>query len=62
MTLNKVRCSYCSGELLDEIFERYFKNCPYCDGIMYWDEVWMCTNGGEEINTDEDDNDGIIER
>lgn len=56
------RCPYCSGELVDEICERYFKNCPYCDGIMYWDEVWMCSNCGEEINTDEDDNDGIIER
>lgn len=30
-------CPYCSGELEDDISERYYKNCPNCDGIMYWD-------------------------
>ena len=55
-------CPYCSGELEDEKSERFFKHCPYCsDGIMYWDGFWGCTNCGEEIDTDEDDNDGIIE-
>ena len=28
---------------------------------MYWDDYWECTNCGEEIYTDEDDCDGIIE-
>ena len=28
---------------------------------MYWDGSWECTNCGEEIDSDEDDNDGIIE-
>lgn len=28
---------------------------------MYWDEEWECTNCGETIDSDEDDNDGIIE-
>lgn len=58
------RCPYCSGELVDEPTTRYFKNCPNCAGIMYWDEAygcWECTNCGEEIYSDEDDNDGIIE-
>ena len=58
------RCPYCSGELEDEVGERYFKNCPNCGGIMYWieaDECWQCTNCDEEIYTDEDDHDGIIE-
>ena len=54
-------CPYCSGELEEEHGERYYKNCPNCDGIMYWDGYWYCTNCSEEINTDEDDNDGIIE-
>lgn len=35
--------------------------CPDCDGIMYWDETWCCTNCGEEIESGEDDNNGIIE-
>lgn len=56
------RCPYCSGELEDEMEDRYFKRCPNCGGIMYWDEYWECTNCDEEIYTDEDDNDGIIER
>ena len=42
--------------------ERFFKNCPNCHGIMYWDDYWECTNCGHEIYSDEDDNDGIIER
>lgn len=55
------RCPYCSGELEDDTGERYFKNCPNCGGIMYWDDEWECTNCGETIDSDEDDNDGIIE-
>ena len=54
-------CPYCSGELEEEITERYFKHCPNCGGVMYWDEYWGCTNCGHEIETDEDDNDGTIE-
>ena len=54
-------CPYCSGELEDEKGERFFKNCPNCGGIMYWDGSWECTNCGEEIDSDDDDNDGIIE-
>ena len=53
-------CPYCSGEL-EEHGEKYFKRCPNCGGTMYWDGTWECTNCGEEINTDEDDNDGIVE-
>ena len=37
------------------------KNCPNCGGIMYWDDEWECTDCGEIIDSDEDDNDGIIE-
>ena len=37
------------------------RNCPECGGIMYWDGSWECSNCLCEINTDEDDNDGIIE-
>ncbi|MGE9964562.1 hypothetical protein ACQRAW_06880 [Fusicatenibacter saccharivorans] len=40
-------CPYCSGELSDEEGERYFKNCPNCGGIMYWDGEWEFTNCGE---------------
>lgn len=55
-------CPYCSGELKEETCERYFKTCPNCDGIMYWDDgCWECTNCNTEIYSDEDDNDGIIE-
>ena len=39
----------------------YNKYCPNCGGIMYQDGYWSCTNCDEEIYTDEDDNDGIIE-
>lgn len=54
-------CPYCSGEI-DDTGERYFKHCPECDGIMYWDDgYWECTNCSCEIFSDEDDNDGIIE-
>lgn len=28
---------------------------------MYWDDEWECTSCGETIDSDEDDNDGIIE-
>ena len=55
------KCPYCSGELEEEHGERYFKICPNCDGTMKWDGSWYCTNCGKEIDTDEDDNDGIIE-
>ena len=58
---NYSRCPYCSGELTQDTSERYFKNCPDCGGIMYWDDYWECTNCLCEIHTDEDDNDGIIE-
>ena len=56
------RCPYCSGEIEDNVRERYYKNCPNCDGTMYWEDgCWFCINCGEEIYSDEDDNDGIIE-
>lgn len=49
------------GELEDRTGERYFKNCSNCDGIMYWDGEWECTNCGETIDSNEDDSDGISE-
>lgn len=55
------KCPYCSGELEKQHGERYFKKCPNCAGIMYWDVTWECTDCGKEIATGEDDNDGIIE-
>ena len=56
------RCPYCSGEMDEDVGPRPYKDCPECcDGIMYWDDYWLCTNCGHEIYTDEDDNDGIIE-
>lgn len=54
-------CPYCTGQLEEEHKERYYKDCPNCGGIMYWDETWYCTNCGEEIESGEDDNNGIIE-
>lgn len=54
-------CPYCSGELEEDNGIQYYKNCPECGGIMYWDDYWMCTNCGHEIDSDEDDNDGTIE-
>ena len=54
------KCPYCTGELVEDTSERFFKNCPFCGGIMYWDEEWECTNCGEFVYTDEDDNDGLI--
>ena len=54
-------CPYCSGELEPITEERLFKNCPDCGGVMYWDDYWECTNCTCTIDTDEDDNDGIIE-
>lgn len=54
-------CPYCSGEIEDE-GERYYKDCPECDGVMYWEDgCWSCTNCANEIFSDEDDYDGIIE-
>lgn len=55
------RSPYCSGELEEEHGEKYFKRCPNCDGTMYWDGFWECTNCDEEIHTAESDNDGIVE-
>ena len=55
------RCPYCSGELESDTSEEKFKDCPNCGGTMYWDDYWSCSNCGREINTAEDDNDGIIE-
>ncbi|MBE5737512.1 MAG: hypothetical protein E7348_03840 [Clostridiales bacterium] len=54
-------CPYCSGKLEYATSERFYKHCPNCGGIMYWDSYWLCTNCGKEIDSDEDDNDGIIE-
>lgn len=55
-------CPYCAGELEDDASERYYKICPNCDGTMYWEDgCWTCSNCGDEIYSDEDDNDGIIE-
>lgn len=54
-------CPYCTGELEIDTSERYYKVCPNCDGTMYWDGVWGCTNCLTEIESDEDDYDGIIE-
>lgn len=54
-------CPYCSGEIELEVTERYYKTCPNCGGLMLWDGCWDCYNCGHEIDSDEDDNDGIIE-
>lgn len=53
-------CPYCSGELEDHGEEKV-KDCPECDGIMYWDGVWECSNCGHTINSGEDDYDSILE-
>ena len=47
------RCPYCSGEIVVERSERFFKDCPNCGGTMYWDDYWQCTNCGEEIESDD---------
>lgn len=52
---------YCSGELQEDTSPRPFKVCPNCDGVMEWDGCWKCLNCGEEVYSDEDDNDGTIE-
>ena len=54
-------CPYCSGELGKDKSERFFKNCPNCGGIMYWDDYWECTDCGKEIYSDKYDNDGVIQ-
>lgn len=54
-------CPYCSGELESDTGERKYKDCPECGGIMYWDGSWECSNCLCEINSDEEDYDGIIE-
>ena len=56
------RCTYCSGEIKLEKSERYYKECPNCQSNMYWDrDCWSCINCGDEVYSDEDDYDGIIE-
>lgn len=55
------RCPYCSGELENKSGESYYKNCPNCGGIMYWDGCWECSNCDCTIDTDEDDYDGILD-
>lgn len=55
------KCPYCSGKLKEKQGKKHFKICPNCNGVMYWDYSWECTNCGEEINTGKDDNDGITE-
>lgn len=47
-------------ELGIENDEKPYKDCPKCGSIMYWDEVWQCSNCLFEINTDEDDADGNL--
>ena len=54
------RCPYCSGKLKDNAGKQFFKDCPNCGSIMYWDSLWQCTNCDKEIDSDEDDNDGVI--
>lgn len=55
-------CPYCSGLLERKKEKLFYKKCPKCNGIMYWyDDCWGCTNCGEDIYSDEDDWDGIIE-
>lgn len=54
-------CPYCSRELEVEHGERHYKTCPNCDGIIYWDDEWKCSDCGNEIETSEDENDGTIE-
>lgn len=53
-------CPYCSKELKEDTGEKVFKYCPNCNGIMYWDNGWECTDCGQEIDTDIYDSDGII--
>lgn len=54
-------CPYCSGELEVDTSERYYKHCPNCDGIMYWNGIWECSDCDHQIDSDEDDYDGITE-
>ena len=54
-------CPYCSGELESDISETKIKICPECDGTMYWDGYWECSNCDHTIDTDEDDYDAISE-
>ena len=53
--------AHIAQEIEDDEGGVYYKDCPECDGIMYWDGCWFCSNCGYEIETDEDDYDGIIE-
>lgn len=53
------KCPYCSGKLKRHSNKKY-KNCPNCGGVMSWDDYWLCSNCGNEIDTDENDNDGIM--
>ena len=49
------RCPFCSGELSLDAGEKKARHCPNCGGVMYWEDVWFCTNCDEEIEGDEDD-------
>ena len=46
-------CPYCSGEIEPET-EKY-KDCPECDGIMYWDgDCWslrFCRGGDQMVKS-----------
>ncbi len=54
-------CPHCSGKLEEEHGERPFKTCKVCGSPMYWDGTWVCSNCDNEINSGEDDMDGIEE-
>ena len=54
------RCPYCSGKLKSRSSKGKYKNCPNCGGVMSWDDYWLCSNCGNEIDTDENDNDGVM--
>ena len=52
-------CERCATEAENDD-ARPYKVCPNCDGTMYWEDYWKCTNCGEEVFSDEDDNDGVV--
>ena len=42
-------CPYCSGEIEEDDEET--RACPNCNGVMYFDDdddLWRCSNCGEE--------------
>ena len=56
------KCPYCSGELATSEGAIKYKDCPNCDSYMTWDGYcWNCVNCGFEVESDEDDYDGIME-